>query len=437
MRTRICRAGVGALLAVGLAACGGGGSGGGRITVATLVDGVATGDCSLRDAISTANGSPVAGSGCRAPRVAAKTIGFARGLSGTIALSAPLPAISGQLTIEGPTDGAAITLSGEQAHRILDIAEDAEVELRNLILAHGEALDGGAAVRNAGGLTIEDCLIHGNHSALGGGALLNLASGDLLILESELRDNGTNSVGGALDSAGGSVTLVDSTIAGNGNGDGGGGAVVTSGSTTLEIDGCTFSGNDSAGSGGALNVGGPTSIVNSTFVGNSANAPGGAIAVSGGSAVTVVASTFDRNLSAPQFPGNTVTVAAGGSLSFKSTILRRAADLFTPICLASNDGPIVNGGYNIASDSSCGFGTSIGAEGQTIGDGVDPLLDPAGLQDNGGPTATVALLDDSPAVTAIPPAECTDADGDRLTTDQRGEPRPRRQPCDIGAYELQ
>jgi hypothetical protein len=64
------------------------------------------------------------------------------------------------------------------------------------------------------------------------------------------------------------------------------------------------------------------------------------------------------------------------------------------------------------------------------------------LQDNGGPTETHALLPGSPAIDAIPPAECTyDDDGDPgtppvpLATDQRGVARPQGAGCDIGAFE--
>ena len=49
-------------------------------------------------------------------------------------------------------------------------------------------------------------------------------------------------------------------------------------------------------------------------------------------------------------------------------------------------GGIQNGGYNLANDASCGFGTATGATGQTLGDNVDPRLAPQGLQSNGGPT---------------------------------------------------
>ena len=105
---------------------------------------------------------------------------------------------------------------------------------------------------------------------------------------------------------------------------------------------------------------------------------------------------------------------------------------------------ITDVGYNMADDTSCGFGTGTGASGQTIGDGVNPLLVTAGLANNGGPTETIALQPTSPAIDAIPFASCTDQamPPNQLTTDQRGEPRPDPAdgpdgPCDIGAYEFQ
>lgn len=72
---------------------------------------------------------------------------------------------------------------------------------------------------------------------------------------------------------------------------------------------------------------------------------------------------------------------------------------------------------------------------------VDPLLDPAGLKFNGGPTETVALESGSPAIDAVPVANCTDlaAPPNPLIIDQRGFPRPDvgETNCDMGAYEVQ
>src|SRR5205085_1727176 len=69
---------------------------------------------------------------------------------------------------------------------------------------------------------------------------------------------------------------------------------------------------------------------------------------------------------------------------------------------------------------------------------TDPLLDPYGLQNNGGPTQTIALTNGSPAI--------DQGTSFRLTTDQRGlirrwdqtaiPPAPGGDDTDIGAFEV-
>lgn len=54
------------------------------------------------------------------------------------------------------------------------------------------------------------------------------------------------------------------------------------------------------------------------------------------------------------------------------------------------------------------------------------------LTDNGGPTLTHALASNSAAIDA---GDCTDSTGKTIAVDQRGEPRPQGDGCDIGAYE--
>ena len=85
-----------------------------------------------------------------------------------------------------------------------------------------------------------------------------------------------------------------------------------------------------------------------------------------------------------------------------------------------------DGGYNIDSDTSCGFTQATGSLSNT-----DPLLDPAGLQDNGGRTQTIALQPESPAVDLVGQGACPPP-----TTDQRGVGRPQEEACDSGAFEL-
>jgi hypothetical protein len=101
-------------------------------------------------------------------------------------------------------------------------------------------------------------------------------------------------------------------------------------------------------------------------------------------------------------------------------------------------GTIADDGYNISDDTTCGFAKTGSANN---GDDVDPLLSSEGLVNNGGPTETLALTQGSPAIDAIPLADCTDqaSPPNRIITDQRGALRPAagEVQCDIGAYEFQ
>ena len=112
---------------------------------------------------------------------------------------------------------------------------------------------------------------------------------------------------------------------------------------------------------------------------------------------------------------------------FKTALLR------TVLRGGNCSGPnITSDGYNLSSDGTCNFN----APGDL--NNHDPLLGP--LQNNGGPTQTMALLPGSPPIDGGNPAGCTDGSGHLLTTDQRGMPRPDKEDtrgCDKGAYERQ
>ena len=90
-------------------------------------------------------------------------------------------------------------------------------------------------------------------------------------------------------------------------------------------------------------------------------------------------------------------------------------------------------------------GTSCGFTGTGSLQTTDPKLDPGGLQNNGGPTQTIALLASSPAIDYIPVGNVTN-NFNCPATDQRGNRRPdptfrpdgtlvSESACDIGAYE--
>src|SRR5262249_35448785 len=76
---------------------------------------------------------------------------------------------------------------------------------------------------------------------------------------------------------------------------------------------------------------------------------------------------------------------------------------------------------NLVEDATCG-GTL---------NSVDPNL--GALADNGGPTQTLALLANSPAIDAGADTICANSPVSGL--DQRGTTRPNGGHCDVGAYE--
>lgn len=113
------------------------------------------------------------------------------------------------------------------------------------------------------------------------------------------------------------------------------------------------------------------------------------------------------------------------TLSIKGTLLANNGQN----CYYNGATAVTSQGYNLWDDNSCGFTQS------TDQNNTPAQLDPKGLQNNGGPTQTVALLPTSPAVDAIPVSACTDANNQPIATDQRGITRPQGLKCDIGAFE--
>jgi hypothetical protein len=376
------------------------------ITVNSLADPGKPRICALRDAITAAN-TQTATNGCAAGN-GHDTIKFS--VTGTITLADTLPEVTdSNLTINGPASpGVTVERVGGPGHaefQLMEVASGAALDLNNMTMTGGFAVfipAGGGAILNNGTLTVTNSTISANAANVGAGIVNN-----------------------------GRLTVFGSTFLGN-NALGFGGGIANEG--TAIVKDSTFSGNSSAGIGNGSSL----TVINSTFTDNSFSLfipggmnPGGGIFDTGGT-VTVTNSTFSNN----NGPGN-VTVIAGGTASLKGTILINVPSIefpaTAPDCTQADAPPISDLGYNIANDDSCGF-TSTGSLNNT-----DPMLDPAGLANNGGPTQTIALLSGSPAIDTIPLDFCTGQDGNPLTTDQRGFPRPdaAENVCDIGAYEFQ
>ncbi len=222
-----------------------------------------------------------------------------------------------------------------------------------------------------------------------------------------------------------------------------GGAIWNSGGT-LTVTGSTFFRNSAGGPyttfGGAIGNDGTLTVANSTFFGNKATGIYGAgggifngaerIGSSTGQAV-VINSTFFGNFAAL---GGAVFEDAGfggmppGTVTLANTIIANSTSGGN--CrLGNHGGTVVDAGHNIDDDGTCRLsGASLS--------GTDPVLDPAGPSDNGGPTQTIALLDGSPAIGAGDESTCAAPPVDGL--DQRGFARPGagESRCSIGAYEF-
>jgi len=213
----------------------------------------------------------------------------------------------------------------------------------------------------------------------------------------------------------------------------GGGGIFNGG--TLTVTNCTFSGNSAGAGGGIENSGGALAVTNSTFSGNSATGLGGAIrngeSGTASGTLTVTNCTFSGN-SATDGGGGIFTGGAGiydsnDTLTVTNTILANSTSAGN---CAFFSGSVTDGGHNLDDGTSCGFSTANGSLNNT-----DPRLDPAGLQNNGGPTQTIALEAGSPAINAGDESVCAAPPVNNL--DQRGFFRPglNSTNCSIGAYE--
>jgi hypothetical protein len=221
----------------------------------------------------------------------------------------------------------------------------------------------------------------------------------------------------------GALTVNNLTIA---DGSATNGGAISNALGTLVLNNDTFSSN-TAELGGAIYNGASLAVTNTTFSGNTAGINGGGIYNVGGTA-TLTNTTFEGNTTSDGAGGGGIYNGAG-TMTISNSILAGSESSLN--CAPAN--AITNGGYNISDDASCAFGADIDANGQFIGDNINPMLSAAGLVNNGGPTDTIALPSTSPAINAIPIAQCP-------SIDQRGFPRPGQpssSACDVGAYELE
>jgi predicted outer membrane repeat protein len=295
-------------------------------------------------------------------------------------------------------------------------------------------------------MNINACVIMGN---VGGGVLV---TGPLNVTNSTFRQNANygpgEQSGAGIYNYGGTITVTNSTFFQNHSSANGGAIYNDDGVAT--ITGSVFYENGAGSFGGALaNRDGTLTISNSTFFANIAYGPsvfgasgvGGGISNDGDGVVSISNSTVTANYSGARGGG---LYNQGRAVTVKSTIV---ADNRGSMVTGNPDvfGTFLSQGFNLIGkkEGSTGFTASTDKKG-TIAAPLNPKFDVKGLRNNGGPTLTIALTLNSPAVDKGTSLGLTGI----LSTDQRGSGFLRKvdkatanatggDGTDIGAYELQ
>lgn len=286
-------------------------------------------------------------------------------VNGKISLSSEIGVYT-NLTIQGQ---GKVILDGGGVTNLFNESGGTTLTLQGLTLQNGYSNSGGGgavSVQDAGNLTVIDCYFHNNLADGNGGAIAFSGNGDL--------------------------TVLNSTFANNASSFGSGGAIFASFSGNLSVTNSTFdnnSGDTSAGSGGAVDTNCTSgSILNCTFTNNVAYY-GGAIRIGPGS-ITI---------------GNSILQDNGAESGIGANIF----------------GSFTSNNYNIIDDTT-GSSFSPQANDQL---GAAAYAKLGSLQNNGGPTPTIAVLDGSTAQNLGDP-------GLAGTLDQRGIARDAVP--DVGAF---
>ena len=300
------------------------------------------------------------------------------------------------------------------------IFNSGSLEVSDSSFTNNTSIYAGGAIDNRSEATIAGSNFNGNSAGSGSaihntGSLSNRDGGNLTIDNSVFRENTSSSSDNSVIITEGYTSITDSTIADH-NGGSNVGIVLESGS--LDILDSTISNNraDQAQSGIVVSPETIANISNSTIANNEARSNAG------------IENFGTVNLNNNTIANNTGGLGGGGLRNFGTANLTSniVANNTSPgVGDISGDGELVSNGNNL-------IGTAVDVEGLTDSDLTDVNLQIGELQDNGGATQTIALLDGSPAIDA-------GSNPNDLEFDQRGEGFDRTvgEATDIGAFEVQ
>jgi len=308
-------------------------------TVTTAVDkndGVCDGDCSLREAVATADDGDLV--------VFSELFNRTQ----TITLGGTPIAITKSITISGPS-ASFLSISGNFASRVFEATSGKDVTLMGMTIRDGvttAAGQSGAGINCIGNLVLRSVAVVGNRV-------------------------GNSSIGGGVALVAGSGNFVNTTFSDNAAGQGGGIYYFGTDGRSLRLANSTLSGNRAL-AGAALfarasNAPTRVELVNDTIADNSADGGGVVIAAEAGASSS--AQVFLRNTIVARngTPNIRTIVAGGGGVEVRSQ------------------------GYNLSDDAAL---TAQDLASDVLN--ADPRLGP--LTNNGGSMESRALMGGSPAL---------------------------------------
>jgi hypothetical protein len=379
-------------------------AGAATLTVDTTDEFSAT-DCSLNEAITSANINSNFGAGCVATDLPYGDDTIDITASGIITLTGALTPITSNIEINGPGPGQLDIHRDDTAaaFRIVNVGSGKTASISGVTISNGRSENigqPGSGIANFGTLDLDNVIVRDN----------------VVVNEDDQPNQGPAPTGGGITNLSGTMTITDSTITGN---------TVSASHTATSGAGIA----DASG-GGIFNITGTLTILRSTISGNtavaevasndpssSAFAAGGGIGNGYGGTMTIRASTISGNTATAIAPAPATATTRGGGIydrdgassltAVGDTIAENTAELsasvsaqgietITDTILENNndepncDGAVeTDGGFNISFPNGCGGLSPLVA---------DPQLEP--LSDNGGPTETQALSAGSPALDA-------------------------------------
>ncbi len=339
-----------------------------------------------------------------------------------------------------------VTFSKNTADQGGGIYNQGTLTISNADITSNTATESGGGIYSDGALLIENSTIDNNYAEnnCGGGIHFAVDSDGSATIQSSAVSNNTSSRYGAGIFAGsstcgnseqGALELDDVEVFGNlATGSEGGGIVNFN--VPMIIDHSAIYNNRSNEDGDAgIGAWGPTTISNTTISGNYAvgdnSEAAGGLGIYGGYDVYLYNVTITDNTM------ESTGYGSGGVADWDDS--ESTLHVYNSI-IANNHGGVHDDCYLLVVDMD--FHDSPNILTQDLTDcrvlntsaviNTDPALDI--LDDNGGPTKTHALEENSPAINAGDNTVCEAAPVNNL--DQRGVTRPVGDACDIGAYEF-